>query len=289
MALTPLSEVPVGTTYTPLTGAELASINALFPNANNSGAIYNSKVFDPTVVLAASSKVSFTFTGEDASYLNSLGYYAYTGNPFSSLTHGAVNTNMTNGVSLKELAALPGIQMGLVFPNTSLAGSGGLMVPGYTQALGGTLGSGQVFSAGTRIGFFLVQNGWDPATDTVKGWESTDFRDPLVMYSADFLSPENVASSPGPLGSSLINRHFGMIYSDATHSRIYVGVEDQNRNASDHDFNDTMGIITSSVPGALHNTNIPTAPAPVLGSGLALLFMAGSGYFFRRWNQRKVA
>ena len=87
------------------------------------------------VQLTEDATLKITFVEENTSLQNSLGYYFYHPDcpPASS----------------DELTGM------LVFPNFSSQGSGGSLVPGQTVTLPGQ------FKAGTRIGFFLMRNGWN--------------------------------------------------------------------------------------------------------------------------------
>ncbi|MFW5708527.1 MAG: DUF4114 domain-containing protein, partial [Bacteroidota bacterium] len=87
------------------------------------------------VTLAEETPVYVVFVHEGAGWKNTLGYYAYPAdNPPSTIEE---------------------LQKHVVFPNTSMEGSGGALVPGDMVQLGD--GS---FPANTVIGFYLIAQGW---------------------------------------------------------------------------------------------------------------------------------
>ncbi|MBC7922274.1 MAG: LruC domain-containing protein [Ferruginibacter sp.] len=92
--------------------------------------------------------VAITFLGEVASHRNALGYYYYpdADNPPTSL------------------AAIQALGPRIVFPNSSLAGSGGQLLPGDRVTLVGPETDGQ-FRVGGALGWFIVPDGWDGTGD----------------------------------------------------------------------------------------------------------------------------
>jgi hypothetical protein len=290
-SIPPMDELPAGLTNTAVTPQALGVAGTYFGPGDNSGQPYMDQSYNMQLVLAADSQILVTFVGESAGYRNSLGYYAYTTNPLAGQTKGDIDTNSNGIVSTQEMASLSGLQIGLVFPNFSESGSGGLLTQGDTTAIAG----GATFSAGTKFGFFLVQDGWDAANAIVKGWDPADLRNPEVFYSKDWLNPENPASADFNSDiTALDSRHVGSIFTNASHTEIVVGIEDKNRvdamanppppTLSDNDFNDAIFVVHANA----YDSNIPTAPVPLVGSGFGALIAFGSASLFRRRRKRAV-
>ncbi len=147
--------------------------------------------------LTETADVWVTFVTEGANYRNALGYYTYpTNNPPSSL----------NDVS----------DLTIIYPNTSLVGSGGGLTPGNKVYLGR-------FDANTSIGWFISANGWNG-------------------YSVNFQSAKYFSNSNfNPEYSAQYRDHMVSLY-DANRKLIVLGFEDLNRayNGSDDDFNDAV-------------------------------------------------
>ncbi|MEX0315065.1 MAG: hypothetical protein AB3N18_12885 [Allomuricauda sp.] len=89
---------------------------------------------ETNLVLTDLADVWVTFVSEGAGYRNALGYYSY---PVGS-----------KPATVDEITA-----HNIIFPNTSMVGSGGGLVPGDRVHLG-------TFPANTVISWFIVANGW---------------------------------------------------------------------------------------------------------------------------------
>ncbi len=130
--------------------SELASISAAFPEGGGLDPAYVAAANDPNLHLYAQAEVTFTFIGEGAGYLNSVGYFLYDNN---------------NNI----------LEMNTIFSNASgwgggLTGTGGSLLSGDSVVLG-------MFDEGTNIGFWLRANGYtDP--------------NGLVYYSLEDLNPD---------------------------------------------------------------------------------------------------
>lgn len=119
----------------------------------------------------------------------------------------------------------------IVFPNASFTGSGGGLASGNKVKLPGKL------PAGTGIGFFIVVNGWNGSG---------------VLETADILFSNpalNAGTEAQKQQSVLLN------YND----KYILGFEDKKRSqkGSDDDFNDLVFQITSVVPDAVDDKDIP--------------------------------
>ena len=168
---------------------------------------------ETNIVLDAESDVWITFVHEGAGWRNALGYYTYDiNNPPSS----ADDLDLT-----------------IVFPNVSAAGSGGGLYPGDKVLLGR-------FPANTAIGWFLVAQSWSGAT-------ATDGR--YIVYSNEDFNPE----------SDPTYRQHNVLLNDTDREVILLGFEDINREWSgcDNDFNDAVFYVTANPYEAVQTQNIP--------------------------------
>ncbi|MEA1937702.1 MAG: DUF4114 domain-containing protein [Pseudomonadota bacterium] len=266
----------------------LDTVDNIFTEGVSPHPMFINPARDSNLYLTADSQVKVTFIIDTASLYNTIGYAAWQPNRFNSETHGSLDVNSANGVSWEELIAAGGIETGWVFPNASAVGSGGLLVTGDTVAIGG----GKVFSADTRISFFLLQNGWDHGMDDIKGRQGFDPRDPQSFYTLDFLNPENDPSAT--IGNpSDMTRHTSVMFEDPLENGLIIGFEDLNRTdpttnpsgfPSDEDFNDVVLRIQAPLGG-----DIPTAPVPLAGGGLAGLMVLGAALGMARQRRRTIA
>ncbi len=227
-------------------------VSTVFPERSNIGAGFLSDIYSPNLIVDEPANVMVTFVHEGASYRNVLGYFTY-------VTDGAQ-------VIVKDAQ--------LVFPNASHADpdkgwGGGKLVPGDTVTLRDASGTVRVFEPGTRIGFFLIANGWSSSARKVVGWDAQapnlPFQDAAsnasvangVFSTFDELNPE-VST-----GNAALARHVAMVRVHAmagflgTEDFFLTGFEDQRRDiGSDNDFNDLVVIINSNPPSAIRNTNV---------------------------------
>lgn len=114
------------------------------------------------ILLQANTKLRITFIGEHTERQNSIGYYFYSDDcPPSSASE-------LNGM--------------IAFMNFSESGSGGKLETGQTLKLPGQI------KAGTRIGFFLVKDGWDNGSDiyyTNPAFNSDGKKHGLLFYDSE--------------------------------------------------------------------------------------------------------
>ncbi|MGN7614620.1 DUF4114 domain-containing protein, partial [Magnetococcales bacterium HHB-1] len=273
-------EIPDDLYNQPLEPGLLQTIQDALPEGTNVNANFLNPTYNPNLPLQLDASVSVTFVDEGAGYRNSLGYFTFQDGAFDGLNKGDIDTDGVRGISLNELQNATDVETGWVFPNASKAGAGGLLQAGDTINLAG----GETFSAGTNIGFFLVQNGWTGSG--VKGID--DNNQPQVMYTLDFLNPEADQSSTINQTIGDKTRHVAMLFADEGRTDIIMGFEDLNRIAqnendwnirSDEDFNDAVFIVRADPAEAFQGANIATAPAPVAGGGLLSLFLMGCLFF----------
>lgn len=259
--------------------------------------------YTPNITLQSEGHVGITFLDEGAGYRNSLGYFTFADNTFDNLNFADIDTDSDGHVGIQELTAISGINTEMIFNNVSESGGGGSLIAGDTVVLGGAtitnisgtefeMTGGDTFAEGTNMGFFLLQNAW--TGHKVAGWDNN--KDPLVMYTLDFLNPENNASAT--FGDADENaRHVAMMNSLSADNDLIIGFEDLVRPGGDNDFNDAVFRIRTDPVGALY-ANVPTtqavismqaAPAPEAGkslSGMAVMAF-GMMFMYRRRQSHK--
>jgi len=157
-------------------------------------------------------KVWVSFYSEGAGQRNSLGYFVYPeGAPPSSVP---LSTRQSN----------------IIFANSSAQNSGGTLVQGNRFQLGsGSTAASNTFSAGSRIGFYLIADGCSATTGCTAS--NLNYSRP-TYYSIDALNPE----------STLARKRHALIVQHVDANRMVLGFEDLNRDAAgtDNDFNDVV-------------------------------------------------
>lgn len=172
-----------------------------------------------TINVTATSDVWVTFVSEGAGYENTLAYYSYKTSSPPTVSSGGT---LIGGID----------KITYIFPNASAYGSGGGLISGNKVKLG-------TFSAGTSIGFVLLQNAW---TGSGVNTSATKF------FTQDEFNPESTAA---------LRKHVVMLYDDV-HKLYLMGFEDQNRQngGSDNDFNDLVFYASSNPVTAISNNGV---------------------------------
>jgi LruC domain-containing protein len=208
------------------------------------GAKHSEPARDPNLTVRADTGVSVTFVHEGSAWRNSLGYFVW----------------RANGDTVTVVDAQ------LVFPNASyqdatLGGGGGHLAPGDAVTLRGSDGAPRIFAAGTRIGFFLVADGWDGAR--VAGWNAASPSYPSVtptpntigrgLYTTlDALNPEANGEHPDLARHFVRVRVVGASELPCASDAQVFGVEDARRDqGADDDFNDLVFLVKSATVDAL--------------------------------------
>ena len=253
-AFAQIQELPEGLYQREVDGDLISTVRAALPESRAVDAAFLDPAYNPVVSLSERATVTVTFIDEGAGYRNSLAWVSMPAGTLDSLSKGDIDANANSNISLTELAAVPGVEYGLVFPNASRDGSGGLLNAGDAVEIGG----GREFPANTEIVFCLLQNAW--RNGEVRGF-STNLETTLSFYGADMLNPESPAGSGVVMDSELHrSRHTAMLFADASFEEIILGFEDLHRNVnSDEDFNDAVFIVSSSPVEAISGTLIPGA------------------------------
>ncbi|MFN4298108.1 MAG: LruC domain-containing protein [Thermaurantimonas sp.] len=170
--------------------------------------------------------VYVTVVHEGAGYRNVLGYYVYnTSNPPTSLSQ--IDT------------------IHIIFPNYSLNGSGGELLPGMKVKLGR-------FPAGKSIGWVLIQNAFSQGNSSRP---ST-----ITPSNTNFFSKPAFNPEPNPsLKPHMVMLNFSQF------QRFVIGFEDLRRDGAtcDNDFNDAIFYVSSNPVTAISQANVPVpGPAP---------------------------
>lgn len=186
-----------------------------------------------------------TFIHEGAGYRNVFGYYVY---PLQG--DNLVPTKLVEGVyvpmSYSDRDSVDGsgksvLKKTIVFPNASLKGSGGSMLPGHkVKLLYDTSNSSTKFPNNTGIGFFVIPNGWNGSSVTNAG---------ARVHSDKVFNSNNYEQTV--ILNDLEN-------SDTDFASIILGIEDIMRPAGDRDFNDLVVKITASSPSSVLLSDILT-------------------------------
>ena len=238
--------------FLPVPDVVMTTVGELLPEESNAGASFLSGKYDPNIYLKETATVAVTFVWEGAGYRNTLGYFTYDVTP-----EGFVKI----------------IDRQLIFPNASLP-TAGKLATGDTSTLRDAAGQIRVFPAGTRIGFFVVADGfssndfsrdWVAATATVPTDSPKTNRSTVkgVFTTLDAINPENADNAPE------LARHVAMVniaglpgFLDGN-DFLLMGFEDQNRvKGSDNDFNDCVFLVTATPQTAIATDNLETVEPP---------------------------
>ncbi len=152
--------------------------------------------------ITQNAEVKITFLNEGAGYKNILGYYAY----------NASDPPQT----VDDLEKI------IVFPNCSAQGSGGELIKGNTMKLLGE------FEAGTKIGFFIIADGW-------RNGEITEGH--YTQYMDQILNNNQQQQS--------------LIFYETSCDAIVISFEDITVPNGDKDFNDAIFQVHSDPPSAV--------------------------------------
>jgi LruC domain-containing protein len=177
------------------------------------------------ISITETGEVFVTFLHEGAGYKNGFGYFTYTGD------------KPTSRDEIDEIVLLP---------NASFFNSGG---DANGMRVGDTLSLG-THSAGTKIGFFVIANGFHSSYG-IKPWQSEDW----VFYTLKDLNKEVDTNNEN------LNAHTVMLYDDES-GNIVLGLEDilRTNQGCDHDFNDLIFMVTATPSTAIDNSQMTVLP-----------------------------
>jgi len=187
---------------------------------------------EPEILISEEAEAFVTFYSEGAGYRNSLGYYTYAGDT------GRESPESTQ--DLKDHGVI-------LFPNASLKHRGGLMEYGQTVSLG-------TLSAGTKVVFFIVSNGW-----AGHGLRNSDW----IFASKSSLNLEYDENSTKDVPD---HKHVALLWNNVGEGNILLmGFEDilRTHGGCDHDFNDVLFSFATNPMEALSEDNGSFAVAPM--------------------------
>jgi len=222
-------------------------IGRILPERSNAGAAYLSESYASNLVFSANATARIIFIREGAGYQNTLGYFTYTDNP-----DGTVTINSAD----------------LIIPNATQPG---VVQPGDGWDLKDAGGSIRTFTAGEKLGFFVIADGNRRATSLVNGWTfnfsdgqgQVPDPDPAVnetrgrgcYTSVSSINPEMLDGEPDKA------RHMIMVEMPAQAGFLggadflMCGWEDLRRTGnSDDDFNDLVFVLDVSPLSSVSGT-----------------------------------
>jgi len=166
------------------------------------------------ITVLQTADVFVTFVTEGAGYRNVLGFYTYDIN----------NPPQTT----QEIAS----SMTVIFPNTSLTGSGGGLKSGDKVKIG-------TFQPGTAIGWWLGADGFRNGNATSGNW---------LLYSNKSLNPE---TNPD-------KKQHNVLLNDLGSGRVILAFEDIRRDygSCDEDFNDAIFYVSATPTNAISYENV---------------------------------
>ena len=194
----------------------LDDVNASLPESVRGGIPVSNPEFlagkETSLIITKEADIWVTFLSEGAGYRNVLGYYTY---PLGSEPQ-----------SKEEIT-----EHNVIFPNVSMVGSSGGLLPGDRVYLGR-------FPANTVVSWFLVANGW---------WGNGVSNGNGVYYSNPDFNPESTAEK----------RNHMVLLNDPARQLAILGFEDLNRDgSSDDDFNDAVFYAKANPVDAIQLGNV---------------------------------
>ena len=192
----------------------LDDVNASLPERSrvpNANPQFLANESETSMVLTDLADVWVTFVSEGAGFRNAIGYYSY-----------PVGQKPT---TVDEIAA-----HNIIFPNVSMVGSSGGLVPGDRVYLGR-------FPPNTVVSWFIVANGWN-------GSDVGDGRN--IFYSDPSFNPE----------AGSLSNHMVQLY-DSAREINFLAFEDLRRDqGSDDDFNDAVFYARANPVESIELTNV---------------------------------
>jgi len=187
---------------------------------------------EPEILIKENAEAFVTFYSEGAGYRNTLGFYTYEG-----------DTGREKPTSIEQLQS-HGV---IIFPNTSLLHSGGELTYGTSVSLG-------QLSAGTKVAFFIVSNGWRGDKVQYSDWIFSTLSSLNLEYDE-----ESTKEVPD-------HKHVALLWSNVGAGNILLmGFEDILRThyGCDHDFNDALFSFSTDPMEALSDSNGSFVTAPL--------------------------
>ncbi|GJM22436.1 MAG: hypothetical protein DHS20C15_23510 [Planctomycetota bacterium] len=229
----------------------LDQLGEWLPSVPNADSALLTWALGPALRLTADSQVSAVYLANTTGKQHTLGYFTYTESPLTI------------------------VDRQLIFPRAS----GQALEVGARSVLRDVNGLPRTFSSGTKLGFFLVNEGWQSSQD-VQNWSAATAQIPALdpalnqqvgeglFTTLDALNPEF------PHGSAELARHAVVLPLDgapglfAGEDLLALSFEDDNReSSSDNDFNDLALLLHAHEPGALGD-GLPELPSASADSDL---------------------
>lgn len=227
-----------------LPDAVLAELGELLPSMPNGDSPLLATDLDAALTLSAECAVSVVYLANTAGREHAFGYFTYSESPLT--------------IHDRQL----------VFPRANDQA----LTPGMRSVLRDADGEPRVFPAGTKLGFFLVRDGWK--SQLVKKWKAADAVLPALDPAA------NAAGGKSGLVTSIeaLNPEYPHSAGDQARHAVLAPLspvpgfldgepllaltfEDDDRTlSSDNDFNDLALLLRSHAPAALGD-GLPVLPA----------------------------
>jgi len=227
----------------------LETIGEILPERSNAGAAFISESFDSSITFNASATARIIFIHEGAGYQNSLGYFTYTVNGDGSITVNSADLLIQNATQNSVVTA------------------------GYGYDLRDAGGSIRTFTAGEKLGFFLIADGNRRASSIVGSWTynfsdgqgAVPSSDPAVNRSrgrglyttVSAMNPEMLEGQPDKARHLALIEVPGVTGFLGGDDFLICGFEDLRRTRnSDEDFNDLVFLVEASPLSAIAATNL---------------------------------
>lgn len=224
-----LDGVPLGMDFEAIPAGFLSKINTTLPEkssvpVNKPHYLYVANEFN-AVIINQEADVWITFVHEGAGNKNSFGFYTFD-----------VNNPPVIATDIDEIT--------FVFPNVSMVGSGGGLVPGDKVFIG-------EFQPGTAIGWVLVSNGWKNGAAHL----GND-----TWYSDRTLNRTGFQQS--------------VLFYDDEYEKLVVGFEDLVLGQGDDDFNDALFSISAEPINSIDISRVTRmgVPTDTDGDGVPDMF-----------------
>ena len=221
--------VPDNMSFEAVPAGFLSKVNNALPERisvpdNNPHFLYEGNEFN-AVIINQSADIWITFVHEGAGHKNVFGFYTFD-----------VNNPPETTDDIAEIT--------VAFPNVSMVGSGGGLVPGDKVYLG-------EFEPGTAIGWVLMANGW---------------RNGVANLVTDTWYSDKELNHTGQQQS--------VLFYDDEYEKLVVGFEDLDFGEGDDDFNDALFFVSSEPTNSIDTSEVTPmgTPSDEDGDGIPDMF-----------------
>ena len=119
-------DVPDNIVNMELSSGLLDTVQSALPEREAVNEAFLNPSYSPDINVRLDSRLAVTFLDKGAGRRNSPDCFSYSGDVFSGLTFGKIDTGNSGNISLFELGGISGMEVGMIFSNASEAGGGGL-------------------------------------------------------------------------------------------------------------------------------------------------------------------